>query len=178
MGERKLLLRFVARWYPNILQLHTRLQVELDHGRGGASSRADCPPSERSEAEVHRNSRRSPRYSIVLRAFAVIYSAVYHRKLGPRTIRLNLVTTRLLIYIVTQCLYLVCKVKELLLDNNYMVYVMNLVMLIRLQSVTMHCFSWYNTMCRIIYLSFLLCLIIINQKPIIDIKPHKHDKCK
>ena len=36
-----------------ILQLHTRLKVELDHGRGGARSRAGCPPSESSGGKVH-----------------------------------------------------------------------------------------------------------------------------
>ena len=44
---------FVARWYANVLQLHTRLEVELDHGRGGARSRAGYPPSENSGAKVH-----------------------------------------------------------------------------------------------------------------------------
>ena len=44
---------FVVRWYANVLQLHTRLEVELDHGRGGARSRAGCPPSESSGAKVH-----------------------------------------------------------------------------------------------------------------------------
>ena len=44
---------FVARWHANVLQLHTRLEVELDHGRGGARSRAGCPPSESSGAKVH-----------------------------------------------------------------------------------------------------------------------------
>ena len=31
---------FVARWYAYVLQLHTRLEVELDHGRGVARSGA------------------------------------------------------------------------------------------------------------------------------------------
>ena len=44
---------FVARWYTNVLQLHTCLEVELDHGRGGARSRAGCPPFESSGAKVH-----------------------------------------------------------------------------------------------------------------------------
>ena len=44
---------FVARWYANVLQLHTRLEVELDHGRGGARSGAGCPPSKSSGAKVH-----------------------------------------------------------------------------------------------------------------------------
>ena len=44
---------FVARWYTNVLQLHTRLEAELDHGRGGARSRAGCPSSESSGAKVH-----------------------------------------------------------------------------------------------------------------------------
>ena len=44
---------FVARWYANISQLHTRLEVKLDHGRGGARSGAGCPPSESSGAKVH-----------------------------------------------------------------------------------------------------------------------------
>ena len=44
---------FVARWYADVLQLHTRLEVELDHGRGGARSRAGCPPSKSSGAKVH-----------------------------------------------------------------------------------------------------------------------------
>ena len=43
---------FVARWYANVLQVHTRLEVELDHGRGGAKSRAGCPTSESSGAKV------------------------------------------------------------------------------------------------------------------------------
>ena len=38
----------VARWYANVLQVHTRLEVELDHGWDGARSRASCPPSESS----------------------------------------------------------------------------------------------------------------------------------
>ena len=53
---RKLILRaFVARWYANVLQLHkhTRLEIELEHGRGGARSRAGCPPSESSGDTVH-----------------------------------------------------------------------------------------------------------------------------
>ena len=46
---------FVARWYANVLQLHTRLDVELDHGRGGACARSEsgCPPSKSSGAKVH-----------------------------------------------------------------------------------------------------------------------------
>ena len=50
---------FVARWHAYmcmyVLQLYTRLQVELhvDHGRGGARSRAGCPPFESSGVEVH-----------------------------------------------------------------------------------------------------------------------------
>ena len=44
---------FVARWHANVLQLHTRLEVELGHGWGGAKSRAGCPPSESSGAKVH-----------------------------------------------------------------------------------------------------------------------------
>ena len=48
-----ILREFVARWYANVLQLHTRLDVELDHGWGGARSRAGCPPSESSVAKVH-----------------------------------------------------------------------------------------------------------------------------
>ena len=47
-----ILCAFVARWYANVLQVHTRLEVELDHGRGGAKSRAGCPPSESSGAKV------------------------------------------------------------------------------------------------------------------------------
>ena len=43
---------FVARWYANVLQLHTRLEVELDHGRVGARSRAGSPPSESSGAST------------------------------------------------------------------------------------------------------------------------------
>ena len=43
----------VARWYANVLQLHMRLEVELDHGQGGARSRASCPPSESSGVKVH-----------------------------------------------------------------------------------------------------------------------------
>ena len=44
---------FVARWCGYVLQLHTCLEVELDHGRGGVRSRAGCPPSLRSGAKVH-----------------------------------------------------------------------------------------------------------------------------
>ena len=44
---------FVARWCANVLKLHTRLDVKLDHGWGGARSRAGCPPSESSVAKVH-----------------------------------------------------------------------------------------------------------------------------
>ena len=86
---------FVARWCANVLQLHTRLEVELDHGRGGARFRAGCLPSESSGAKVrvrptvtaifNRFTRRIVRY----RASRLCgHSAVYHRKLGPRTIRL------------------------------------------------------------------------------------------
>ena len=95
---------FVARWYASVLQLHTRLEVELDHGRGGARSRAGCPPSESSGAEVHvqptvtaifnRFTLRIPRYRA---ARHCDHSAAYHRKLGPRTMRLNLATNCLLI---------------------------------------------------------------------------------
>ena len=42
---------FVARWYANVLQLYTRLEVELDHGWGEARTRAGCPPSESSGAK-------------------------------------------------------------------------------------------------------------------------------
>ena len=65
----KLILRaLVARWYANVLQLNTRLEVELDHGRSGARSRAGCSPSELKAQELRSTySRRSPRYSIVLR---------------------------------------------------------------------------------------------------------------
>ena len=79
---------FVARWDANVLQLHTRLEVELDHGRGGTRSRAGCPPSESSGAMVHAQPTVTAHCG---------HSAVYHGKLGPRTIRLNLVTNRLLI---------------------------------------------------------------------------------
>ena len=95
--------RFVARWYANVLQLHTRLEVELDHEWGGAKSRAGCPPSESSGAKVHvqptvtaifnRFTRWIARYRVTRLCGQ---SAVYHRKLGPRTIRLNLVMNRLL----------------------------------------------------------------------------------
>ena len=43
---------FVACWYAYVLQLHTCLEVELDHGRGAARSGAGCPPSESSGAKV------------------------------------------------------------------------------------------------------------------------------
>ena len=90
---------FVARWYAYVvLQLHTRLEVELDHGLGGARSRAGCRPSESSGAEVHEQPTVTAisitRYHTTLLCG---HSAVYHRKLGPRTIRLNLVKNRLLI---------------------------------------------------------------------------------
>ena len=48
-----ILCAFVARWYANVLQLHTHLEVELDHGQSGARSRAGFPPSESSGAKVH-----------------------------------------------------------------------------------------------------------------------------
>ena len=96
---------FVARWYANVLQVHTRLEVELDLMDG--VERGLEPAVRHLKAKELRStySRRSPRYSIVLRfELRVIarnafcgHSAVYHRKLGPRTIRLNLVTNRLLI---------------------------------------------------------------------------------
>ena len=48
---------FVARWHAYmcmyVLQLYTRLQVELDHGQGGPRSEAGCPPFESSGVEVH-----------------------------------------------------------------------------------------------------------------------------
>ena len=46
---------FVARWYAHVLQLHTRLEVELDHGRDGARgarSGAGYLPSESSGTKV------------------------------------------------------------------------------------------------------------------------------
>ena len=43
---------FVARWYAYVLQRHTRLEVELDHGRDGARSGAGYLPSESSGAKV------------------------------------------------------------------------------------------------------------------------------
>ena len=49
----EILRALVARCYANILQQHTRLEVELDHGRGGARSRAGCSPSESLGAKVH-----------------------------------------------------------------------------------------------------------------------------
>ena len=58
---------FVALWYANVLQLHTCLEVELDHGQGGVRYRACCPPYESSGAKVPTYSRRSQRYSIILR---------------------------------------------------------------------------------------------------------------
>ena len=48
-----ILCTFVARWYSYVLQLHTRLEVELDHGRGGVRSRTGCQPSESSVAKFH-----------------------------------------------------------------------------------------------------------------------------
>ena len=48
-----LLRAFVARCYANVLPLHTRLKVELDHERGGARSRAGYLPSESSGAKVY-----------------------------------------------------------------------------------------------------------------------------
>ena len=92
---------FVSRWYANVLQLHTRLEVVLDLGR---VERGLEQAVRHLKAQALRSTyrRRSPRYSNVLRvelrviarhAFTVI--AFYHRKLGPRTIRLNLVTNRL-----------------------------------------------------------------------------------
>ena len=44
---------FVIRWYKYVLQLHTHLEAELDHVRGGARSGAGYPPSESSGAKVH-----------------------------------------------------------------------------------------------------------------------------
>ena len=93
---------FVSRLYANVLQLHTRLEVhvELDHGRGGARSGAGCPPSESSGAKVHVRTGGGHRDIRIARYRATRlcgHSAVYHRKLGPRTIHLDLVTNRLLI---------------------------------------------------------------------------------
>ena len=88
---------FVAHWYANVLQLHTCLQVELDHGQGGASSRAGCPPSESSGAKLHVQLTVTAIFSRFTRYRATCLcgdSTVYHRKLGPRIIRLNLVTNR------------------------------------------------------------------------------------
>ena len=45
-----ILCAFVPRW---ILQLHMRLEAELDHEQGGARSPAGCLPSESSGAKVH-----------------------------------------------------------------------------------------------------------------------------
>ena len=42
----------VARWYANILQLHT-LGSRARSWTGGARSRASCPPFESSGAKVH-----------------------------------------------------------------------------------------------------------------------------
>ena len=44
---------FVACSYAYVLQLHTHLEIKLDHGRGGAKSRAGCRPSESSGAKDH-----------------------------------------------------------------------------------------------------------------------------
>ena len=93
-----------ARSGANVLQLHTRLEVELDHGRGGARSGAGCPQSESSGTKVHVQ----PTVTAIFNRFTLritryratrlcSHSAVYHRKQGPRTTRLNLVTNRLLI---------------------------------------------------------------------------------
>ena len=75
-----LLRAFSARWYTNVIQLHARLEVELDDGRGGARSRAAV---HHLKAQELRSTyiQSTLRYSIVLRfelrviarhAFAVI----------------------------------------------------------------------------------------------------------
>ena len=43
---------FVARWYAYVLQVHMRLQVELDNGQGGSRSGAGCLPSKNSGAKA------------------------------------------------------------------------------------------------------------------------------
>ena len=91
-----ILCAFVARWYANVLQLHTRLEVELDHGWSEARSRASFPPSESSGPKVHIQ-------ATVIARHACSHSAIYHWKLGPRTIRFKFSDKRLA-YIVTQCL--------------------------------------------------------------------------
>ena len=108
---------FVPRWYVNVLQVHTRLEVELDHGR---VERGLEQAVRHLKAQKLRSSynRRSPQYSIVLRVeLRVIARHVFAVKVPFITRNytfkcLNLVTNRLLIYmymymymyIVTQCL--------------------------------------------------------------------------
>ena len=58
---------FVARWYVNVVQLQTRLEVQLDHGRGGARYGAAAVRHLKAQELRSTHSRRSPRYSIVLR---------------------------------------------------------------------------------------------------------------
>ena len=80
--------------------MHTRLQVQLNRGWGGARSGTGCPPSKSSGAEVYvyiADDRRGI-LSFYARHYALSrdtpfklkrysdHSAVYHRKLGPGTI--------------------------------------------------------------------------------------------
>ena len=65
------------------IQLHKRLEVELDHARGGARSVPGCLPSERSGAKVHvQLIRLSPRVEL-RRYFAVILP--FKKRLSPET---------------------------------------------------------------------------------------------
>ena len=52
-GAFAILCTFVACWYTYILQVHTGLEVDLDHRRGEAMFGASCSPFESSGAKVH-----------------------------------------------------------------------------------------------------------------------------
>ena len=75
-----------------VLQLHTCLEVELDHGQGGARPGAGCLPSESSGAKVYVQTTVELR--VIARhayAFAVIVPFIKVRALY---VPLNLVTNR------------------------------------------------------------------------------------
>ena len=96
----------VARWYAYVLQLHRRLKVEPDHGRGGARSGTGYPPSESSGSKVHDHVQPTVTAAIII--LAELRAIARHARLCGRIIivsgtksahytRLNLVTKRLVI---------------------------------------------------------------------------------
>ena len=64
-----ILYSFVARWYAYVLQLHTSLEVALDHGWGGASLELAVRHLKVQEQRFT-YSLPSPWYGIVLRVIA------------------------------------------------------------------------------------------------------------